>query len=106
MWIIRTSYGAPVIDIRQLKVLQAQARSCGRVCNFFYTDKGLMDGVFYMDSKASPKSRSHSGMILDPLSFAEIEASKSNFETIRHQRCNDPLGKQVTEHFYPSESQE
>ena len=19
----------------------------------------------------------------------------------RHQRCNDPLGKQVTEHFYP-----
>lgn len=95
-----------MIDMKQLKKLQAQARSHGRVCTFFYTDTGYMDAVFYMDPKASPKCKSRGGMIFDPLSFAEIEANKSNFETIRHQRCNDPLGKQVTEHFYPSESQE
>ena len=50
-----------MVDKKQLLQLQQQARDGGRVCNFFYSEEGYIDSVFYRD------------MVYDPLSFAERE---------------------------------
>ena len=50
-----------MVDREQLLKLQQQARNGGRVCNFFFSEEGYIDSVFYQ------------GVIYDPLSFAERE---------------------------------
>ena len=53
----------------ELDRLQTDARKSGRIANFYFSKDGFIDCVFYLDSEG--KGREKSGMIIDPLTFAE-----------------------------------
>ncbi len=64
-------------DRRELLDLQDKARRAGRTVTFFReTEDGPIDGVFYIDPKMPAPARSRVGILLDPLTFAEIERTK------------------------------
>ncbi len=61
----------------ELNRLQFDARKAGRTANFCFSEDGHLDCVFYLDPKGA--GRSKSGMILDPLTFAEKERPKKKW---------------------------
>ena len=61
-------------DRKELEILQTNARKAGRIVNFIISKEGWIDNVFYLDSEG--KGREKSGMIIDPITFAEKERFK------------------------------
>ena len=71
-------------DRKELETLQTNARKAGRIVNFLISKEGWIDNVFYLDSEG--KGCEKSGMIIDPLTFAEKERFKQ-FPRPQKRRC-------------------
>jgi len=75
---------------KELEALQDKARKAGRTVTFFLSGEGYIDAVFYLDPKGP--GRQKSGMILDPISFAERERPKPHWydEPTRLEKILNP----------------
>ena len=61
----------------ELNRLQIDARKSGRVANFIISESGYIGSVAYLDPEG--RGREKSGMIIDPLTFAEKERVKKKW---------------------------